>query len=118
MLNKLLSYGGVLLSAYGVGAVILSNFVKMDTNSPLWKLQVAFAVLGGLGLHYLSKMDLAKYWPKSVKIDTVTTDYYTNMNELDALTNSFKEHNDRDGLNKCKELHALLFQREYLDIKP
>ncbi len=115
MYKNTLKIVGGLLSAYGLGAVILSKFVVMNTTSLSWILQVSASVLGGLGLFYLSKLDLTKYWTKSNTNKTVQTDYYSNSKNLDEIARSFKENNDKDGLDKCKLLHDLLFQREYLD---
>ena len=110
MYQKILKTVGYLCSAYGLGAVVLSKFVHIDQN-PTWWAYVLGSVVGGVGLTQLAKLNLAKYLPK---FGGAKTDYYINMKELDALTNSFKVKEDKDGLNKCKDLHALLFQREYL----
>lgn len=118
MYQKILKTVGYLCSAYGLGAVVLSKFVHIDQN-PLWWGTVAASVVGGLGLTYLAKFDLMKYWPKRDNSPPPTNDrdggYYANMQNLDALSRSFKEKEDKEGLTECTRLHALLFKRKYLD---
>lgn len=116
MYKKIISFSGFGLSAYGLGALVLSKFVPTHATQSWW-IQVFACIFGGLALHYSTKMDYAKWIPLFLKGTTINVEidpYYSSIDNVDELATAFKASRDSEGIEECKKLHNLLFDRKYL----